>query len=179
MLKVEAPKHKEFYMKRIFLSLLLCGLYGLFAMDAYAQKTVKFEMQESQARVLDVNPSTYVKPVIAELSVDTSKGRLHDTWTLDANELAARIIKDDDKATLQNLRTYAVYKSAEKSNCDVVIAATFDIRITDEGASITVIGYPANFTNWKTGTVADYEWIKNEPGQINRTSTSVEGSGKK
>lgn len=114
LLKVEAPKHEEFYMERIFLILLLAGLYGLAAIDSFAQKTVKFEMQESQARVLDVNPSTYVKPVIAELSVDTSKGRLHDTWTLDANELAARVIKNDDKATLQNLRTYAVYKSAEK-----------------------------------------------------------------
>lgn len=176
---MEAPKHEEFNMKRIFLILLLAGSYGLATMDSFAQKTVKFEMQESQARVLDVNPSTYVKPVIAELSVDTSKGRLHDTWTLDANELAARVIKNDDKATLQNLRTYAVYKSSEKAKCDVLIAATFDIRITDEGASITVIGYPANFTNWKTGTVADYEWIKNEPGQINITSTSVEGADKK
>ena len=179
MLKVEAPKHEEFYMKRIFLFLLLAGFYGLAAIDSYAQKSVKFELQESQARVLDVNPSTYVKPVIAELSVDTSKGRLRDKWTLNADELAARVIKNDDKATLQNLRTYAVYKSSEKANCDVVIAATFDIRITDDGASIIVTGYPANFTNWKTGTVADYEWIKNEPGQINLTSTSVEGSDKK
>lgn len=166
-------------MKRIFLILLLAGLYGLAATDSYAQKTVKFEMQESQARVLDVNPSTYVKPVIAELSVDTSKGRLRDTWTLNADELGARIIKNDDKATLQNLRTYAVYKSSEKANCDVVIAATFDIRITDDGASITIVGYPANFTNWKTGTVADYDWIRYEPGQINQSSTSVEGSDKK
>ena len=166
-------------MKRIVFSLLLTGFYGLTAIDIHAQKTVKFEMQESQARVLDVNPSTYVKPVIAELSVDTSKGRLRDTWTLNSDELAARIIKNDDKATLQNLRTYAVYKSSEKANCDVVIAATFDIRITDDGASITIVGYPANFTNWKTGTVADYEWIKNEPGQINITSTAVEGVDKK
>ena len=166
-------------MKRIIFSLLLTGFYGLTAIDIHAQKTVKFEMQESQARVLDVNPSTYVKPVIAELSVDTSKGRLRDTWTLNSDELAARIIKNDDKATLQNLRTYAVYKSSEKANCDVVIAATFDIRITDDGASITIVGYPANFTNWKTGTVADYEWIKNEPGQINITSTAVEGVDKK
>lgn len=176
---MEAPKHEEFYMKRIFLSLLLAGFCGLASMDSYAQKTVKFEMQESQARVLDVNPSTYVKPVIAELSVDTSKGRLRDTWTLNADELAARVIKNDDKATLQNLRTYAVYKSSEKANCDVVIAATFDIRITDDGASITIIGYPANFTNWKTGTVADYDWIRYEPGQINHSSTSIEGADKK
>lgn len=166
-------------MKRIFLPLLLTGFFGVAAIDSNAQKTVKFEMQESQARVLDVNPSTYVKPVIAELSVDTSKGRLRDTWTLTSDELAARVIKNDDKATLQNLRTYAVYKSSEKANCDVVIAATFDIRITDDGASITIVGYPANFTNWKTGTVADYDWIKNEPGQINITSTSVDGADKK
>lgn len=163
-------------MKRLSIAILA----GMIAVGAvHAQKTVRFDIRDSQARVLDVYPSTYVKPVIAELTVDASKGRIRDTWTLSIEELAARTINNNDQATLQNLRTYAVYKSSEKNNCDVVIAATFDIRITEQGATITIVGYPANFSNWKTGTLADYDWIKQEPHQIHATETSVEGPTKK
>lgn len=160
---------------RFLAALLLCAL-GVAA--PRAQKTVRFDIQDSQARVLDVYPSTYIKPVIAELKVDTPKGRIRDTWVLNFDELAARTIKDSATATMQNLRTYAVYKSSEKHNCDVVIAATFDIHITEQGAQITIVGYPANFSNWQTGTLADYEWIKHEPHQLNPATTSVEGDNK-
>lgn len=139
-------------------------------------KTVHFDIRDSQARVLDVSPSTYVKPVIAELSVDNTKGRIRDTWTLTPEELAARTIDNDVALTMQNLRVYAVYKSAEKHNCDVIIAATFDIRITEQGATINIVGYPANFTNWQTGTTADYDWINYEIRQRLPQPKSVEGA---
>lgn len=154
--------------------LLLAFVGGCLALNAQSNKTVRFDIRDSQARVLDVNPSTYIKPVIAELKVDTSKGRIRETWSLTTEELAARTIDRNADATLQNLRTYAVYKSSEKNNCDVVIAATFDIQITEKGATITIVGYPANFTNWATGTVADYDWILHEPQQRFDHSTSID-----
>ncbi|MDE6175041.1 MAG: hypothetical protein K2F88_05705 [Duncaniella sp.] len=125
----------------------------------HAQKTVKFDYQTSQARLLDVNPTTYVKPLVAELVVDTSNGRIRDKWELNAAELAARVITGDDNATVRNLRSYAVFKSSEKHDCDVVVAATFDVRITESGAQISIVGYPANFANWSSSKIADYEWI--------------------
>lgn len=131
------------------------------ALCSYAQKTVKFDYQTSQARVLDVNPSTYVKPLVAEVIVDSSKGRIRDSWILTSDELAARLVRKDviDDASIQNLRSYAVFKSSEKHNCDLIIAATFDIHITENGAEVSVVGYPANFANWSTGVKADYDWI--------------------
>lgn len=131
-----------------------------------AQKTVKFDYQTSQARLLDVNPTTYVKPLVAELVVDTSNGRIRDKWELNAAELASRVISGDDNATVRNLRSYAVFKSSEKHNCDVVVAATFDVRITESGAQITIVGYPANFTNWNSSKTADYDWIMLEKGEL-------------
>lgn len=157
------------------MSLVAIGM----ACSLHAQKTVSFDIRDSQARVLDVYPTTYIKPVIAELKVDAPRGRIRDSWPLTSEELAARTIDNDANATMQNLRTYAVYKSSEKHNCDVVIAATFDIQITEKGATINIVGYPANFTNWATGTVADYEWINNEPRQKEPRSTSVEGETNK
>lgn len=145
------------------------------ALSATGQKTVKFDFQTSQARLLDVNPNTYVKPLIAELNVDKTKGRIRDKWILDAIELNSRVFKDDDNATIQNLRSYAVFKSSEKHNCDVIVAATFDIHITENGAEINIVGYPANFVNWTTGVTADYDWILLERGETNDNSAPIVG----
>lgn len=129
-----------------------------------AQKTVRFDFQSSEARTLDLYPSTYVHPLIAEVQIDAKAGRIRDTWTLSYDDYLARTVENDTKATLQNLRAYALFKSSEKNNCDVIVAATFDIKISNSGAVINIVGYPANFTNWATGTRADYEWIQLERG---------------
>jgi len=160
-------------MNRLLLSLMLAGV---FTGSSFAQKTVKFDFQTSQARLLDVNPNTYVKPLIAELAVDTKKGRIRDSWVLDAVELNSRVINGNDNATLQNLRSYAVFKSSEKHSCDVIVAATFDIHLNENGATINVVGYPANFTNWFTGLTSDYEWILLERGQTNDNEAPIVGN---
>lgn len=134
---------------------------------ANAEKTVRFDFQTSEARTMDVYPSTYVKPLVAEVVVDTSKGRIHDTWEMSLLDFQSRSYPGNDAATLQNLRAYGLYKSSEKHHCDLIVAATFDIRISDTGVVINLIGYPANFANWKTGTAADYEWIRLEQGKQN------------
>lgn len=128
--------------------------------SAYAEKTVRFDFQTSEARAMDVMPTTYVRPLVADVIVDTHIGRIKDSWTLNLDDFKSRQYSDDTEATLQNLRAYALFKSSEKHNCDLIVAPTFDIKITESGAVINVIGYPANFANWATGVKADYEWIE-------------------
>lgn len=123
------------------------------------RNTVHFDFQTSQARTIDLHPSTYVMPLVAEVVIDQAKGRIHDTWEMSLRDFQARTIDGNDEATLQNLRAYGLFKSSEKHECDVIVAATFDIRISDNGVVINLIGYPANFANWHTGTTADYDWI--------------------
>ncbi len=129
-----------------------------------ADKTVRFDYQTSEARTIDVYPSTYIQPLVAEVVVDTKTGRIHDTWTLSAVDFESRRHPNDDMATIQNLRAYGLFKSSEKHNCDLIVAATFDIKISDQGVIINLVGYPANFDNWSTATKADYNWINIERG---------------
>lgn len=131
---------------------------------AYADKNVRFDFQTSEARGIDVYPTTYIQPLVAEVKVNTQAGRFIDTWKLSPSEFMARQYPDNDAATLQNLRAYGLFKSSEHHNCDVIVAATFDIKISNEGAVVVVKGYPANFANWGTAKNADYEWIKIERG---------------
>lgn len=158
-------------MKKLVGALLL-SLVGVSAVQA--EKTVKFDFQTSEARTLDVYPSTYIQPLVAEVVVDTKTGRIHDTWTLSLADLIARQYPDNDAATLQNLRAYGLFKSSEKHNCDLIVAATFDIKISDQGVVINLVGYPANFSNWKTAGNADYNWIEIEKGSQNVESAPAQ-----
>ena len=145
------------------------------ALTSTAQKTVKFDYQVSQARLLEASPNAYMRPLVAEIKVDESQGRIRDKWHLTPSEFASRAVNNNDEATILNLKSYALFKSSEKHNCDMIIVPTFDIHITDEGAEISVAGYPANFDKWTTGTTADYDWILLERGEqkITKENSSI------
>lgn len=136
----------------IFLAALACVYSG------YAQKS-NVRMQDTQARLLDVNSNAYVKPLTVELVVDQTKGRIRDEWTLTKEQAESEM-----KGDLANIRSYAVYMSSQKHDADVIVAATFNIKTDDQGTGyqVTVVGYPANFYNWKTADASDYEWIRME-----------------
>ena len=138
---------------------LLLSLFCLMAaMSAMAQKTT-VKIQDTQARLLDMQSNGYVKPLTVELKVDDSKGRVRDIWPLTKDQVEVEMRGD-----IVNIRSYAVYMSSKKHNADVIVAATFNFKSSDngDGYEIEVVGFPASFINWKTATQADYDWINME-----------------
>ena len=135
------------------------------AVGAMAQKTNQvISMKETQARLLDVMSNAYVKPLTVELEV-IGKGRIRDKWELTGAELMdLGVITANGTIDLANIRSYGVYKSAEKHNCDVIVAATFNFDTEDlkNGGVLEVVGFPANFVNWKTADDNDLKWIQME-----------------
>ncbi|HRF86108.1 MAG TPA: hypothetical protein PLN34_06055 [Alloprevotella sp.] len=142
-------------MKKIVLISLLATVFGNMA---FAQKTT-YKMQEVQARLLDVQSNAYVKPLTVELKVDETKGRIRDKWMLTKEQAETEM-----KGEIVNIRSYGVYMSSKKHDADVIVAATFNLRTTDDGSGyeLEVVGFPARFFNWKTATPADYDWIRME-----------------
>lgn len=137
-------------MRKYFLLLItLC-----FGSVAFAQKNTEFKFQDTQARLLDVSPNAYVKPLTVELQILKTK---HISEVI---HLSKQEVEVDMKGDLKNIRSYAVYRVSQIHDCDVIVAATFNIRTVSDGYEVNVIGFPANFVNWKTATQADYEWIK-------------------
>lgn len=126
-----------------------------------AQKTVT-RIQETQARLLDVTSNAYVHPLTVELKVDDSKGRVRDVWELTKEQAESEMHGD-----LENIRSYGVFMSSKKHNCDVIVAATFNFKTSDDGSGyeLEVVGFPASFVNWATATQQDYEWIRIEKVQ--------------
>lgn len=143
-------------MKKLILLLMIA--LGCVNHVSAQQKVITKKQQFTQARLLDVTSNAYVKPLTVELQVDKSKGRITDVWNLSIEDVES--LKND----LTNIRSYGVYMSSNKHNVDVIVAATFNFCTNDAGTGyvLTVVGYPANFVNWKTAEASDMEWIRME-----------------
>ncbi len=125
---------------------LICLLFSMLPVLAWDKSEVTLNALEG--RTVDGTPQLNLRPVEAEVEVDASKGKINDVWTLSVSELEARSIKGNEEATIENLKSYGIFKSSEKNNCDVIVSPLFDISITSTGAIIKVIGYPGYFKNW-------------------------------
>ena len=144
-------------MKRL---LAFVFLMGCFTISMIAQKTTQVQYQETQARLLDVSSNAYVKPLTVELKVKGNQ-RIREVVKIPRNFALVAM-----KADPSNWRSYAVYEVSKRMACDVIVAATFNIKYDevagDQDVQIEVVGYPADFTNWQTATTQDLEWIRME-----------------
>ncbi len=134
-------------MKKLMLSLLAaCTL----AAPAMAKEEVEsYLYSTSEARLLDFTPT--VNPQALTVEVKVIGKRIHETITLDAAELSKRSFSSYDR-TLENLRSYAVFITSGKYDCDLIVGARFNFEISNTGATIEMFGYPANFVNWGGNT---------------------------
>ena len=143
-------------MKNRILLMILSG----YAILGYAQKTTQVQYQETQARLLDVSSNAYVKPLTVELKVKGNQ-RIREVVKIPRNFALVAM-----KADPSNWRSYAVYEVSKRMSCDVIVAATFNIKYDevagDQDVQIEVVGYPADFTNWQTASTQDLEWIRME-----------------
>lgn len=132
----------------------------IFSIQSFAQKTTQVQYQETQARLLDVSSNAYVKPLTVELKVKGSQ-RIREIVKIPKNYAMVAMNADPS-----NWRSYAVYEVSKRMGCDVIVAATFNIKYDevagDQEVQIEVVGYPADFANWQTATTQDMEWIKME-----------------
>ena len=135
---LQARKNYNAMNKKVLMAALLSVVC---AASAMAQKTNQvISLKETQARLLDVMSNAYVRPLTVELEVDDSKGRIRDKWELTGAELTdLGVISANGTIELSNLRSYGVYKSAQKHNCDVIVAATFNFE-TGEMDTLQVKG---------------------------------------
>lgn len=123
-----------------------------------AQKVESY--QSTQARVLEPQSNAYVRPLTVELKV-INEQRIVDQWPLTPELVNAF------RGNVEDIRSWGIYMSCKKHNCDVIVAATFNLQSDDtsKGFTLDVVGYPAIYQNWKTATQADYEWIRMEKTQ--------------
>lgn len=139
--------------------IMLTALFGaMFVMGASAQKVNQVQYQETEANLLGVTANAAVRPLTVELKIK-SQQRVREVVKI-PRTIALFAMKGDPT----NWRSYAVYEVSRRQNCDMLVAATFNIKYDevagDKEVEVEVVGYPADFVNWKTATDADLEWIR-------------------
>lgn len=150
-------------MKKLLLTMFLI-VTGISVTNAQT----RVEVRESQARIIEPIQNVYIKPLTAKLDLIKGKGKdgkdkICDSWYYTMKDVAALDGKTD------NLRKDALFKSTLKHDADVIVAATFELKPSDptehggeKGYEVIVYGYPAIYTEWKTATPEDDQWIHTE-----------------
>ncbi len=137
-------------MKRVLFLLFAVSM----CMGVYAQK-VQTKFLNTEARKVNVISNAYVKPLTVEVQV-IGKQRITEVIKLSKEEVDA--LHNDQ----ENIRNFAVYRACKLHNCDMIVAAISNIKSEYGQTEVEIMGYPANFINWKTATQADTAWIKLE-----------------
>ncbi|MBQ7661935.1 MAG: hypothetical protein IJS48_01015 [Prevotella sp.] len=147
--------------------LLMLVCVTILALTASAQKNI-YQLQSSQARSMEVISNSYVRPVTVELKIDETKGRIKDVWEITYEEFASIAGAISDRGysdqQMQRLRDYATFMSSQKHNCDVIVSPIINISTKNlaQGCTITLVGFTANYTNWRTMQDSDIPWIRIE-----------------
>ncbi|MBO6118727.1 MAG: hypothetical protein J6P44_09310 [Bacteroidales bacterium] len=140
-------------MKRV---ILVVATVFMLHFGAAAQKNANVEVvvQNAQARIADMEAEAFIKPVTAEIKVNEAAGRIKDVWTFTADEVKAM------GSDISNIRARGAYLSSVKHDADLIFAPLFNFQsVSGNKFELTVVGYPANFVNFKTIEAKDAEWL--------------------
>ena len=143
--------------------------------------SAQVSLENSQARVLDVETDAIVRPQVVDLAV--LKNLPVEGGVISSNALGRCVWQchyskkevDALKGVYADLRANATFKMCEELNADVILGATYNIKTDDlagYGIDVKIIGFPAIFTNWRDLDAGkDGEWIRLKV--LNRTGDDV------
>ncbi len=114
-------------------------------------------VRDTQVKMVDMDAPSYVKPLVAELLVKkgvNGESSIRDEWQFSQEDVISM------NGDVEKLKKRAAFLSAQKHLCDVIVTPMFDVYVTDDRASVTVQGYPADYVNFRTMDDKDTTWLK-------------------
>lgn len=141
--------------KSPILSLLcaLCILMGSCTTEKF------YSYDESTARYLSPEMSGFVTPTVADLKVTETKITHVETFQ---NTLRQSDLNDiEHSGTIQYFKNFTIAQAVKKYNADVIVAPIFDVKTSEDFSTITitVMGYPANYINFRKATTDDINLV--------------------
>ena len=139
-------------------SLLIIAVAAMAMLTASCNQT--YNLTEDNTRLLGVASSAYTLPTVAELQVTSTKISFQMTFN---NNLSLKDISGfSDSPKVQYMVKLTLNKAAQKYDADLIVAPNYSIATSEDYRKVTVsiTGYPATYTNFRTATNADMELIK-------------------
>lgn len=140
----------------------------------------------AESRMTQGDASMFVKPIVVEL-VPKSKTRLKWRIEIKGDDYVSRLAYTPSgdvniEGSQFNMQTYAVYLASvgelastdgKSMTCDVLLAPLFNMQFTESNCIVEFTGYPADYANWQTATVEEFQnWILNE-NRVKRDSSKA------
>lgn len=159
--------------------LLLAGIIIISAMTATAQKKQKEEVmlfEQSQTRILEPQMNLYLKPVVAELDVDSIK-TVRDTFGPYEFKMA-KPVEELTQAQLDEWKKAALFRATKDCDADILLASLINCYVGDDNPrimKIEVSGFPAKIQKFKTiATPADIQLITTFYPIVTKARTAVD-----
>lgn len=129
--------------------LLIAGFF-LFGTQSYAQvKVVTY--RETNAPSNDPMSGVIVTPVLADLKVISEK-------MIYTEEFDVVLNSTNIDANVMNFKSLALLNALKKSGADLMVGPLYEVSSTPQGLKITVSGWPAVYTNFRSATEND-QWM--------------------
>lgn len=122
--------------------------------------TQTYNLTEDNTHLLNVASSAYTLPTVAELQVTPTKISFQMTYN---NNLSLKDISAfSESPKVQYMVKLTLNKAAAKYDADIIVAPNYSIATSEDyrKVTVTITGYPATYTNFRTATAADMEIIK-------------------
>lgn len=118
-----------------------------------------YSYDESTARYLSPDMTGFVTPTAADLKVAEVRISHIETFP---NTLKQSDIDDiENSGAVSYMKNFTIAQAVKKYNADVIVAPIFDIKTSEDFSTITitVIGYPANYINFRKATPEDVNLV--------------------
>ena len=136
-------------------------LLSCVSITAQAQKKGQVGYDEATAQSVEPKTTAHVTPVVADVKVSATKITHTETFSnaLTENDVTYPSIS----AEISYMKNYTLNRAAKKSNADLIVAPSYEIRTSDNMQTITVevSGYPASYVNFRTASDQDLSLIRN------------------
>lgn len=136
-------------------------LLSCLALNAQAQKKGQLGYDEATAQSVEPKITAHVTPVVADVKVTSTRITHSETFS---NALTEYDVSNPTiSAEINYMKNYTLNRAAKKSNADLIVAPSFEIRTSENMQTITVevSGYPASYINFRTASDQDLSLIRN------------------
>jgi len=142
-------------MKKLLFCLVTVALFASCSTSKDTSDTL-YRYDETSAEKVQLKPQGIMNPIIADLTVASTKVSYEQTFLNDLDQ--SDVNNPDNSPKIQFMKSTVMAAALKKVNADVLVSPIFEIKTNTTQITVSVVGYPGTYSNFRNATKADYEF---------------------